>query len=142
MQLAELIHRWPPTVINHMTWRQREIERMRSVVKTECKQNNLRPCTFCGASIKTDMYHHVARCHLQLAQLWRCLVPWCTMWKGTPQDLMTHILEGHNVPGKPGELVYRSFSLHGLSHENSMKNPYRLKVRAFRMTYCCLARWD
>ena len=93
MQLAELIHRWPPAVINHMMWRQREIKRMRSVVKTECKQNNLRPCTFCGASIKT-------RCHLQLAQLWRCPVPWCTMWKGTPQDLMTHILEGHNVPGE------------------------------------------
>ena len=36
MKLAELIHRWPPAVINHMMWRQREIERMRSVVKTEC----------------------------------------------------------------------------------------------------------
>ena len=22
LQLAELIHRWPPAVINHMTWRQ------------------------------------------------------------------------------------------------------------------------
>ena len=73
---------------------------MHSVVKTECKQNNLRPFTFCGASIKTDMHRHVARCHLQLAQLWRCPVPWCTMWKGTPQDLMTHILESHNVPGE------------------------------------------
>ena len=100
MQLAELIHRWPPAVINHMTWRQREIEGMRSVVKTECKQNSLKPCTFCGASIKNNMYRHVARCHLQLVQLWRCPVPWCTMWKGTPQDLMTHILEGHDVPGE------------------------------------------
>ena len=100
MQLAELIHRWPPAVINHMTWRQREIELMRSVVKTECRQNSLKPSTFCGASIKNNMYHHVARCHLQLAQLWRCPVPWCTMWKGTPQDLMTHILEGHSVLGE------------------------------------------
>ena len=70
MQLAELIHRWPLAVINHMTWRQ--IKRMRSVAKTECKQNNLRLCAFCGANIKTDMYRHVARCHLQLAQLWHC----------------------------------------------------------------------
>ena len=23
-ELAELIHRWPPAVINHMTWRQWE----------------------------------------------------------------------------------------------------------------------
>ena len=24
-EFAELIHRWPSAVINHMTWRQREI---------------------------------------------------------------------------------------------------------------------
>ena len=46
------------------------------------------------------MHRHVARRHLQLAQLWRCPVPWCTVWKGTPQDLMDHILDGHNVPGE------------------------------------------
>ena len=100
LQLAELIHRWPPAVINHMTWRQREIERMRSVAKTELKQNSIKPCTFCGASIKMNMYRHVARFHLQLAQLWRCPVPWCTIWKGTPQDVMTHIVAGHQVPGE------------------------------------------
>ena len=100
LQLAELIHRWLPAVINHMTWRQREIEQMRSVAKTELKHNSRKPCTFCGASTKIDMYRHVARCHLQLAQLWRCPVPWCTIWKGTSQDLMTHIVLGHKVPGE------------------------------------------
>ena len=49
LQLAELIHRWPPAVFNHMTWRQREIEQMRSVAKTELKHNSMKPCTFCGA---------------------------------------------------------------------------------------------
>ena len=68
-----------------MMWRQRELEQM---------------CTFCGTIIKSDMYRHVARRHLELAQLWRCPVSWCTVWKGTPQDLMDHILEGHNVPGE------------------------------------------
>ena len=71
---------------------------MRRVAKTEFRQKHLRPCTFCGAIIKTDMYCHMARCHLQLAQLWRCPVSWCTVWKGAPQDLMEHILDGHNVP--------------------------------------------
>ena len=99
LQLVELIHRWPPAVINHMTCRQREIERMRSVAKTELKHNSIKPCTSCGASIKMNMYRHVARCHLQLAQLWRCPVPWCTIWKGTPQDLMTHMI-GHQVSGE------------------------------------------
>ena len=98
LQLAELIHKWPPAVLNHMTWLQREIERMRSVAKMELQHSSMKPCMFCGASFKISMYHHVARCHLQLAQLWRCPVPWCTIWKGTPQDLITHIVEGHDVP--------------------------------------------
>ena len=46
------------------------------------------------------MYRHVARRHLELAQLWRCPVSWCTVWRGTPQDLMDHIRDGHNVPGE------------------------------------------
>ena len=98
LQLAELIHRWPPAVINHMTWRQREIKRLRSVSRKELKDNIRKPCTFCGASIKINMYRHVARCHLQLAQLWRCRVTWYTIWKGTSQYLITHIGLGHKVP--------------------------------------------
>ena len=64
------------------------------------KHNSIKPCTFCGASIKINMYRHVARCHLQLAQLWRCPVPWCTIWRGTPQDVMTHLVTGHRLPEK------------------------------------------
>ena len=44
------------------------------------------------------MYQHVARFHLDLAQLWRCPVSWCTVWKGTPQDCMDHIRGAHDVP--------------------------------------------
>ena len=44
------------------------------------------------------MYRHVARCHLDLAQLWRCPVAWCTVWKGAPQDLMDHVRYAHRVP--------------------------------------------
>ena len=62
------------------------------------RQKHLMPCTFCGTIIKSDMYRHVARRHLQFAQLWRCPMSWCTVWRGTPQDLMDHILDGHNVP--------------------------------------------
>ena len=54
-------------------------------------------CTFCGTFIKADMYRHVARRHLELAQLWRCPMSWCTVWRGTPQDLMDHILNGMNT---------------------------------------------
>ena len=94
-ELAEL--RWPLAVINHMTWRQREIELMRKMARMKFRHQNMTPCTFCGTFIIADMYRHVARRHLELAQLWRCPVSWCTVCRGTPQDLMDHILNGHNV---------------------------------------------
>ena len=46
------------------------------------------------------MYRHVAHCHIDLAQLWRCPVSWCTVWKGTPHDLIDHVRGTHNVPGR------------------------------------------
>ena len=55
------------------------------------RQNRPSSCVYCGIWIKCDMYRHVARFHLDLAQLWRCPVSWCTVWKGTPQDCMDHI---------------------------------------------------
>ena len=68
-ELAELIHKWPPAVINHMMWRQRDLEQMRKVAKMKYRQKHPAPCTFCGTIIKCDMYRHVARRHLELAQL-------------------------------------------------------------------------
>ena len=44
------------------------------------------------------MARHVASFHLDLAQLWRCPVSWCTQWKGTPQDCIDHIQKKHSVP--------------------------------------------
>ena len=99
-ELSELIHKWPPAVINHIQWRQRELEEMRKAAKVKYRQKQPSPCTFCGTLIRCDMYRHVARFHLELAQLWRFPVSWCTVWKGTPQDLMDHVRGAHNVPGE------------------------------------------
>ena len=99
-ELADLIHKWPPAVINHIMWRQRELEQMRKVAKIKFRHKHPAPCTFCGTIIKTDRYRHVARRHLELAQLWRCPVSWCTVWKGTPQDLVDDIRDAHNVRGE------------------------------------------
>ena len=44
------------------------------------------------------MYRHVSTFHLDLGQLWRCPVSWCTVWKGTPQDCMDHVPGAHDVP--------------------------------------------
>ena len=48
-------------------------------------------CVYCGTLIKCDMYRHVAKFHLDLAQLWRCPMSWCTVRKGTPKDCMDHV---------------------------------------------------
>ena len=62
------------------------------------RQSRPSSCMYCGIWIKCDMYRHVARFHLDLAQLWRCPESWCTIWKGTPQDCMDHIRGANDVP--------------------------------------------
>ena len=85
---------------------------------------------------------HVARRHLELAQLWRCPVSWCTVWRGAPQDLMDHIREAHNVPGEIRKVSLESFFLHGQSHARCIPSPWRLDTPAFRTTCCCSATLD
>ena len=34
-ELSYLMHKWPPAVINHMVWRQRELEEMRAAAKVK-----------------------------------------------------------------------------------------------------------
>ena len=97
-ELSTLIQQWPPAVINHMGWCQLELEEMDTVAKKRFRQSRPSCCMFCGILIKCDMYRHVARFHLDLAQLWRCPVSWCTVWKGTPQDCMDQISGAHDVP--------------------------------------------
>ena len=78
-------------MINHMMWRQRELEQMRKAAKLKYRQKHPAPCTFCGTIIKCNMYRH-AIC----TPLWRCPISWCTIWRGA--DLMDHIRDAHSVP--------------------------------------------
>ena len=97
-ELSMLRQQWPPAVISHMGWRQQEVEEMREAAKKRFRRSRPSSCMYCGILIKCDMYRHVARFHLDLAQLWGCPVLWCTVWKGTPQDCMEHIRGAHDVP--------------------------------------------
>ena len=97
-ELSALSQQWTPAVISHMGWRQKELEEMRSAAKQRFRQSRPSSCVYCGSLIKCDMYRHVTRFHLDLAQLWRCSVSWCTIWKGTPQDCMDHLRGAHDVP--------------------------------------------
>ena len=97
-ELSDLTNKWPPAVINHTRWRQPELEEMRRAARVQYRKKQPAPCDFCGILIRCDMFRHVARCHLDLAQLWWYPVSWCTAWKGTPHDLMGHVRNAHNVP--------------------------------------------
>ena len=89
---------WPPEVFNHMKWFQQDLELMRKSAKKQYSQTRPMPCKFCGKVIRVDMYRHVARLDLDLVQLWRCPIAWCTMWKGSPQDCLEHLRNGHDAP--------------------------------------------
>ena len=96
--LTHLRDSWPPVIFNHMKWFQQDLELMRKEAKREFTQARPMPCKYCGKVIRCNMYRHVARLHLDLAQLWRCPVSWCTVWRGSPQDCMEHLRNGHDVP--------------------------------------------
>ena len=95
MRLGEL---WPAEVFDHMKWHQQDFELLRKSAKKTYSQTRPMPCRFCGKVIRVDMYRHVARLHLDLVQLWRCPIAWCTTWKGSPQDCLEHVRSGHDAP--------------------------------------------
>ena len=96
--MTRLRELWPAEVFNQMKWYQQDLELMRKSSKKQYSQTRPMPCRFCGKVIRVDMYRHVARLHLDLVQLWRCLITWCTTWKGSPQDCLEHLRNGHDAP--------------------------------------------
>ena len=96
--MTRLRELWPVEVFDHMKWYQQDLELMRKSAKKEYSQTRPMPCRFCGKVIRVDMYRHVARLHLDLVQLWRCPIAWCTTWKGSPQDCLEHVRSGHDAP--------------------------------------------
>ena len=91
---AVSVQQWPPAIICHMVWLQQVLEGMRAEAKQWFRQTRTSCCAYCGTLIKCNMYWHVAKFHVDLAQLWWCPVSWCTVWKGTPQDLMDNVRGG------------------------------------------------
>ena len=93
-RLGEL---WPAEVFDHMRYHQQDLELLRKSAKKTYSQTLPMLCRFCGKVICVDMYRHVARLHLDLVQLWRCPIAWCTTWKGSPQDCLEHVRSGHDA---------------------------------------------
>ena len=97
-ELSLLRQQWPPAVLRHMVWLQQNLKIMCAEAKKQFRQTRPSSCVYCGTWIKCDMYRHVVKFHLDLAQLWWCPVSWCMVWKGTPQDCIDHVRGAHDVP--------------------------------------------
>ena len=95
--LSALRRQWPISLVAGMSKRQTDLELMHHDCKARFRAHSTGTCTYCGRNIVHDMVCHVSSFHLDLGQLWRCPVSWCTQWKGTPQDCIDHIRKKHNV---------------------------------------------
>ena len=45
-------------------------------------------CSICHEDIASALDIHMTNSHLELGQLWRCPVEWCTVWKGSVSDCL------------------------------------------------------
>ena len=75
-----------------------ELEQMRKICRERFGPTASGTCPTCEKHIQVNHGKHVALYHLDLAQLWRCPVPWCTVWKGTSQECVDHMRKVHDTP--------------------------------------------
>ena len=52
-------------------------------------------CSLCQEEIATALDIHRMNVHLELGQLLRCPVEWCTLWKGSVSDCLGHMQDKH-----------------------------------------------
>ena len=89
---------WPKDLFTFVGRYQLELEQMRKACRDRFGPAASGTCPTCDKYIKVNLGKHVALYHLDLAQLWRCPVPWCPVWKGTSQDCVDHMRKAHNTP--------------------------------------------
>ena len=85
--ITSLWRRWPSSLFADMHKRQADMETLRH----DCKQQyDSEVGGGRAGTIVVYMYH------LELSQLWRCPVEWCSVWKGTVQDCLDDLRGKHN----------------------------------------------
>ena len=95
-ELDYLCRIWPRALFAFMSRYQQDLECMRKECKERFGSTQSGNCT--RKYIQRDLGKHIAFYHLELMQLWRCPVMWCTVWKGTAQDCIDHMWRIHKVP--------------------------------------------
>ena len=89
---------WPKDLFMFVGRYQCELEQMRKSCRECFGYTASGTCPTCEKYIQVNLGKHVALYHLDLAQLWRCPVPWCTVWKESSQDCVDHMRKAHHTP--------------------------------------------
>ena len=89
---------WPKTLFTFMSRYQFDQDQMRKECRERFGTTQSGACTTCGKHIQQNLGRHIVLYQMELAQLWRCLVFWCTVWKGTAQDCVDHMRRAHDIP--------------------------------------------
>ena len=138
--MTRLRELWPVEVFDHMKRHQQDLEQLRKSAKKDYQQTRPMPCRFCGKVIRVDMYRHVARLHLDLVQLWRCPIAWCTTWKGSPQDCLEHVRSGHDAPWVSKTASIEKYAPRGRSVASYGQIRYGSSIQAYQRICSCSVR--
>ena len=96
--VTSLRRRWPKALFRTMRKRLIDMERLRrrSRNRPEWEFRHNRPgFSLCQEQVATALDIHMMNVHLELGQLWRCPVEWCTVWKDSVGDGLSHLHEKH-----------------------------------------------
>ena len=99
--VTALRRRWPKFVFKAMRRHGQEVERLRRGARNRpdrvFRHNAPGFCPICDVRIESALDVHMLNFHLELAQLWGCLVEWCAWWKGSVRACLEHLTEKHGV---------------------------------------------
>ena len=97
--MTSLRRRWPKAVFKTLRRRASDVERLRRDAPKRAdkvfRYGGPGFCGVCNIRIYSALDAHMIASHLELGQLWRCPVTWCTVWKGSGRACLEHLAEKH-----------------------------------------------
>ena len=93
--VTSLRRRWPKAVCRRMRKRLMNVERLhrhsRKPPEWEFRHNRPDFCSLRQEQVATALDIHMMNVYLELGQLWRCPVEWCTVCKVSVSDCLSHL---------------------------------------------------
>ena len=97
--ITALRRRWPKAVFKTLSRWSPDVERLRRDARKRLDRafRHSAPgfCVVCDERVDSTLDAHMIAFHLELAQLWRCPVEWCAVWKGSVRACLEHLTEKH-----------------------------------------------